>query len=135
MCRGAKAELVHHAWEVLWENERRNPRNGVLHRVRGGVYSGTSRVRMLERILEVEEDAGLSGGYFRLCGDNGNEELPRSGEEGVGEKKQAKSTQEAAAEEERLRGALGFVGWYFGPCWCFLAVRNPFTLFSEIKRK
>ena len=58
-CRGAKAELVHHAW-VFFENERRNPRNGVLHRVRGGVYSGTPRVRLRERILEVEGGCGLS---------------------------------------------------------------------------
>ena len=39
---------------VLWENERGNPRNGVLHRVREGVYSGISSVRMRERIPEVE---------------------------------------------------------------------------------
>ena len=50
----------------LRESERRNPKNGVLHRARGGAYSETLKVRMQERILEVEEDAVKCGGYFRL---------------------------------------------------------------------
>ena len=36
------------------------------HRVRGGAYSETLKVRMQERILEVEADAVKCGGYFRL---------------------------------------------------------------------
>ena len=65
-CSGAKAEPVHHVWGFLWESERRNTRKSVLHRARRVAYSGTLKVRMQERILDVEEDAVKSGGYFRL---------------------------------------------------------------------
>ena len=65
-CRGAKAELVHHACGVLLENKRRNQRKGWMLRVRGRTYSGTLNVRMQERILEVEEDAVKCDGYFQL---------------------------------------------------------------------
>ena len=78
----------------LWENERRNPKNGVLHRVRGGAYSGTLRVRTHERMLEVEEDAVKCGGYFRLRSGGADYEPPRSGESGVGAEKKARATQE-----------------------------------------
>ena len=94
---------------VLGENEQRTLREGVLHRVSDGVFSGISMVRMRQRIRQVEVVCGLSGGYFRLCGGNGNEELPRSGERGVEAEKQARATKEASWEAERLRGALGFV--------------------------
>ena len=37
--------------EVLRENWRRNPENGVMHRARVGVYSGMLRVRMRQSNL------------------------------------------------------------------------------------
>ena len=51
------------------------------------------RVRIGQRIRQVEEAAVLVGGYFRL-----RENLPRSGERGVEAEKQARATQEASVE-------------------------------------
>ena len=60
------------SYGVLGENEQRTLRKGVLHRAREGVYSGISRMRKRQMILGLSVDAGLSGGYFRLCGGNGD---------------------------------------------------------------
>ena len=45
----------------------------------------------------------------------------------------SKTTQAESGEAERLRGASGFFGWYFGPFGVFAVRTTSFTLFSERK--
>ena len=115
---------------VLWENERRNQRNGVLHRVREGVYSGIQRVRIRQKVRQVEEDAGLSGGYFPLSGGNGDEELPRSEERGVEAEKQARATQEASWSGKAKEARLGFVWLVLWTFLVFFCRAQPLSLYS-----
>ena len=85
-------------YEVLGENERRNPENGAMHLARVGVYSGMFRVCMRQRNLGLSADAGLVGGYLRLRSGNGCAKLLRSGEGGVGGAEQVRATPNSTLE-------------------------------------
>ena len=50
-----------HPVSVLWENERRRPRKGGMHRAHLGVYSGSLRKGMRQGILEKRSGVGNSG--------------------------------------------------------------------------
>ena len=55
-----------HLVSVMWENERRRPRKGGMHRARVGVYSGSLKKGMRHGILcrgGWRVNSGAVGGY------------------------------------------------------------------------